>query len=411
MYNLKSIDIMASYISPSYSGPAAKLGAGVINGEAYEAVAKAGYRADLASCGVTGIVGGYLQGGGQGQLMSAYGMPADQVLEWEVVTPEGHYLVATPERNTDLYWALTGGGGGTYGVVLSATIKLYPDGLAAGGQLMVQSEDSEAIWSFARTWFSRIGSHITGTRNLLHFGITNNMFWVFAFVMADQDTTSIDHMVSSFLPELDRLGLKYDLTAVNYTSYLDNYLSTYGPLPYGSICPKFPIISSRLIPRSILADDTSRNELVDFFHDIARDGSWFWGCNFFDVDDKPGSPRDPHPPNSVHPAWREAIAYCNPQPELSGGYHWEQPEIDEEKRVRLVNEFIPRNEALTPNSAHVNELDPTYKGDWKDALYGANYNRLLDIKHRYDPNHLLYGQWAVGSDEFTVDGAGRLCQA
>ena len=410
VYNLKSKEILPDYTSPSYSGPAFKLGAGVIAGEAIEIVAKAGYRADLASCGLTGVVGGYLQGGGQGQLISAHGMPADQVLEWEVITPKGEHLVATPERNTDLYWALTGGGGGTYGVVLSVIIKLFRDGPLAGGQLMVQNENSDAIWELARTWFGHLPSHITDTRNLIHFGVTKTLFWIFAFILPDQDTTAIDDLLRPLLPELDRLNLAYELTTVNYTNFLDTFLSTYGPLPYGKICPKFPIISSRLIPRSVMANDTSRNDLVDFFQDVARDGKWFWGCSFFDVDDKVGSLRDPHPPNSVHPAWREAVAYCNPQPELSGGYHWDEPEIDETLRKKLVNEFIPRNEKLTPNSCHVNELDPTYKGDWKDALYGPNYNRLLNIKHKYDPNYIMYGQWAVGSDEYTIDGDGRLCK-
>ena len=409
VYNLKTKEILPEYTSPSYSGPALKLGAGVISGEAYEVASKAGYRADLASCGLTGVVGGYLQGGGQGQLMSAYGMPADQVLEWEVVTPEGKHLIATPEKNTDLYWAISGGGGGTYGVVLSVIVKLFPDGPAAGGQLMVQNENSDAIWELARTWFSHLPAHMTNTRNLIHFGVAKNLFWIFAFVMADQDTTAIDNLLNSFLPELDRLKLPYEFTPVNYTNYLDNYLSTYGPLPYGKICPNFPIISSRLIPRSVMTNDATRNDLVDFFHDVARDGKWFWGCNFFDVNDNADSPRDPHPANSIHPAWRESVAYCNPQPQLSGTYHWDEPEIDETLRKKLVTEFIPRNEKLTPNSGHVNELDPTYQGDWKDALYGSNYNRLLSIKQKYDPNYLMYGQWAVGSDEYKMDGDGRLC--
>lgn len=242
VYNLKSNEILPEYTSPSYSGPAVKLGAGVLSGEAHELVSKAGYRADLASCGLTGVVGGYLQGGGQGELLSAYGMPADQALEW-VVTAERKYLIATPEKNTDLYWAITSGGGGTYGLVLSVIVKLFPDGPAAGSQLMVQKENSDAIWELTWTWFSRLPSHITNTRNLIHFGVAKNLFWIFAFLMPDQETTAIDNLLRSFLPELDRLNLPYELTTVNYTNYLDNYLSTYGPLPYGKMCPKFPNIS------------------------------------------------------------------------------------------------------------------------------------------------------------------------
>lgn len=59
-----------------------------------------------------GIAAGYTQGGGHSLLISGYGMAADQVLEWEVVTPMGEHLFATPQQNIDLYWALSGGGDG-----------------------------------------------------------------------------------------------------------------------------------------------------------------------------------------------------------------------------------------------------------------------------------------------------------
>ena len=49
--------------------------------------------------------------------------------------------------------------------------------------------------------------------------------------------------------------------------------------------------------------------------------------------------------------------------------------------------------------------------DWKDALYGANYDRLLSIKNKHDPNHLFYATTAVGSDYWQVQADGRLCKA
>jgi hypothetical protein len=54
-------------------------------------------------------------------------MSVDNVLEWEVVTASGEHLTATPDRHTDLYWALSGGGGGTYAALLSMTVRAHPD--------------------------------------------------------------------------------------------------------------------------------------------------------------------------------------------------------------------------------------------------------------------------------------------
>lgn len=59
-------------------------------------------------------------------------MGSDNVLEWEVVTTNGSHLVATPNQHSDLYWALSGGGGGTFAVVLSMTARLHPGGIVGG---------------------------------------------------------------------------------------------------------------------------------------------------------------------------------------------------------------------------------------------------------------------------------------
>lgn len=67
-------------------------------------------------------------------------MAADQTLEWEVVTGTGEHLIANRQKNTDLYWALSGGGGGTYAVVLSLTSKAHQDTPTSGANLTFTSQ-------------------------------------------------------------------------------------------------------------------------------------------------------------------------------------------------------------------------------------------------------------------------------
>jgi FAD/FMN-containing dehydrogenase len=50
-------------------------------------------------------------GGGHGFLTSKVGLGADQVLSLELVTADGRFVTADPNTNTDLFWALRGGGG------------------------------------------------------------------------------------------------------------------------------------------------------------------------------------------------------------------------------------------------------------------------------------------------------------
>src|SRR5690242_6523164 len=72
------------------------------------------------------VAGGWGQNGGYGPMTSQYGLGVDQWLEALVVTPDGELRVANRETNTDLFWAIRGGGGGTFGIVVQATWKAYP---------------------------------------------------------------------------------------------------------------------------------------------------------------------------------------------------------------------------------------------------------------------------------------------
>ncbi|RYP80180.1 hypothetical protein DL769_002593 [Monosporascus sp. CRB-8-3] len=145
--------------SPEYSGPATRMGAGVRGLEAYTAAASHGLRVVGGFCPTVGVVGGYSQGGGYGPgltgpMSSQYGLGADQALEWEVITPIGEHVVATPWQHSDLYWALSGGGPGTYGVVLSLTVRAHPDGAIGGASLAFSTAGIEKgdFWASFKTW-------------------------------------------------------------------------------------------------------------------------------------------------------------------------------------------------------------------------------------------------------------------
>lgn len=59
-------------------------------------------------------------------MTGAYGMGADNIMEAEIVTSTGDVLTASACQNEDIFWAIRGGGGGTFGVILSVTVKAYP---------------------------------------------------------------------------------------------------------------------------------------------------------------------------------------------------------------------------------------------------------------------------------------------
>ena len=89
---------------------------------------------------------GLLMGGGHGPLTAKYGLAADQALEFEVVTWDGQLLIANCEQNTDLFWALRGGGGASFGVVTSVTVKTYPVVTITTFGFLINSTDNNALW-------------------------------------------------------------------------------------------------------------------------------------------------------------------------------------------------------------------------------------------------------------------------
>lgn len=74
----------------------------------------------------TGI-GGLTLGAGTGHVMRAFGLAVDNLLSCDVVTADGDFVVASPEENPDMFWALRGGGG-NFGIVTSFEYRLHEVG-------------------------------------------------------------------------------------------------------------------------------------------------------------------------------------------------------------------------------------------------------------------------------------------
>lgn len=80
----------------------------------------------------------------------------------------------------------------------------------------------------------------------------------------------------------------------------------------------------------------------------------------------------------------------------------------------MTDVLIPQIEALTPlgeeGGAYLNEGDFN-QPNWQSTFYGGNYQKLLEIKDRYDPAQTFYARTAVGSDRWIEREDGRLCRA
>ncbi|ERF75988.1 hypothetical protein EPUS_01354 [Endocarpon pusillum Z07020] len=403
-HNLKDISF-SDYNSSTYTGRAVRMGAGVQAFEAYEAADVEGVRIMGGSCPTVGLSGGYTQGAGHGPLNGAYGLAADNTLEWEVVTAEGEHLVATPEQHSDLYWALSGGGGGTYAVVLSLTTKAHPDSPVAGATMQFNSSDipPDTYWDAVHTFHEGVESLVESPGMHAVWTLTNTSFFLNFVTWPDHTAEDVEALLEPFRKHLKSNNIPYHNEHTYHPSFYSHYSHFTPALPYGAYQISL-LLGGRLIPLSTVENNNAG--LTAALRNITQGNRWVLNglssnLTHARVGNKPES-------NAVLPAWRDSIFFFNVVREWDPNAPVAEGVASENE---LTREIVPQLERITPGSGtYINEGDfnlPT----WKEDYFGANYDKLLAVKKKYDPMDLFYAIASVGSDAWTVASDGRLCRA
>jgi FAD/FMN-containing dehydrogenase len=111
---------------------------------------------------------GYTLGGGVGWLARKYGLSADSVNAFEVVTADGEIVWASDHENSDLFWALRGGGG-SFGVVTGMEIRLYPVTTVYAGNLYYPAEMAKEVMTRFREWIKTTPEELTSSVVLMNY--------------------------------------------------------------------------------------------------------------------------------------------------------------------------------------------------------------------------------------------------
>jgi FAD/FMN-containing dehydrogenase len=143
----------------------ARVPAGALWIDVVEAVAPHGLAAMHGSAPDVGVMG-YLVGGGLSFYARAHGLAADNVVAFEVVTPDGRALRADAHENPELFWALRGGGGG-YAVITAVEIRLLPYATVTGGALFFAIDHAPALLRAWRDWTRSAPEAMTTTFRVL----------------------------------------------------------------------------------------------------------------------------------------------------------------------------------------------------------------------------------------------------
>jgi hypothetical protein len=314
MHHMKNISIV-DYNSSYYTGKAMKIGAGVQSFEASSAASRAGVVVVGGNCPTVGLAGGYSQGGGHGQLVSQFGLAADQVLEWEAVLADGRLVVASPFQNSDLYWALSGGGGGTYGVVISMTSKAYPELQTVSGNLSFSDTGISRTTFFAGVeMFTSLLPSIGDAGGASVWWLTNNSMSTTPTTIPRGTEALYNSLFDPLIRFFKKNGMQYStyetriietqmlILSISTAYYVEEFPTFHNA--YQKMNPPENItdelLGGRLIPRSVVQQNLT--EVVSAFRAIVEKDT---GLVISGV--MVNSSRVAYPNNSVNPAWRDAL--------------------------------------------------------------------------------------------------------
>jgi len=250
--------------------PVFTLGAGVQWIEAYEAAGQQNRVLVGATSRSIGAAGGWLAGGGHSAISPNYGLGTpnspvwtksysfdcfvgvDNVLEITIVTADGDHVIANPYQNEDLFWALRGGGGSTWGVVTSVTYKTHPSAPLSSAFLLANFTDVNSTQNVP-------AEIIRLTPSLVEQGYggycTTTPDQISLAFMSPNVTAEETH--ATFLPFFEFAASQPGVSIENSTAVYQDFWTWYETLYVDSDeVVGIPIeMSSRLLPKDIIQTD------------------------------------------------------------------------------------------------------------------------------------------------------------
>ncbi|MCL7417105.1 MAG: FAD-binding oxidoreductase [Halalkalicoccus sp.] len=322
----------------------------------------------LGAVSQTGIAGLTLNGG-YGHLSRQYGLSLDNLLSVDIVTADGAVRTASAEGNADLFWAVRGGGG-NFGVVTSFEYALHEVGPEVYALFAwFHADDAKEVMDRYREW-TATAPHEAGVL-------------AFAAHVPDLEEFPEEHwgeptvaMLGSYRGDPDDAEGVFESLGAGLTPLVDFS----GPMAYtelqSMLDEDYPdglryywksvylqAITDEVVDYVVRRGEESPSALstVDLWHlggaigDVERDATAFWHR------DKP---------------------YM-----ITFEANWEDP-ADDDANVDWARDGIAETQELSVASGRYGNF-PGMNEDPARALFGENYDRLVEIKSEYDPENLF----------------------
>src|SRR6266700_2163238 len=315
-------------------------------------------------------VGGLTLGGGIGYLARGYGLSCDNLVAADVVTADGRFLVASEGEDADLFWALRGGGG-NFGVVTSFEFRLHPVKDIYGGPMFYELSDAGAVLRFYREFIADAPEQLGA---FPAFQIAPPL----PFIPEDRHGDTFAAIVACWAGPLDQgahaLQPFHDVAPV--------VAEFVGPMPY-------PVLNSAFDP--LLPPGLQHYWKADFVKELTDDAIRAHvehgpqvpcvesTVHLYPLD---GAVQRVRPDETAF-AYRDVSFAC-----VIAGM-WPNP-ADNAANTEWVRNYWS---AIHPHSGTDGGYVNFMGGDDQDrveANYGANYERLSNIKGVYDPDNVFH---------------------
>lgn len=360
-------------------------------------------------------------------------MAADSVLSMEVVLADGTFVTTDANTLPDLFWALRGGGPskhqllgqcegrlrshelGTFGVLVSVTVKAYPDIPIALSQFSfdASARDMAALrngdnsrsdfWAVVRSYFDVAVEHadrgIYGYWNIRSDTAGNINFVMMPLFAPQHGLEAVQQLIGPILEKAKEFSIAIDPKMTLFSNFYDAWVAGF---PQESIGTWFLQGGSRLFPRSNFVSPSLLDVTFDAIKSEGNNNSVIMGLSV-----APTLKAGGYSNTSVTPVWRDTIMH------IIDAITWSPAIRDLEFIDNLRDDFTFRRlekwRAVTPGSGcylgevgrclfcFVAVIDFAHQTDinepnFQQAFWGPNYAQLYSIKQKYDPIGVFFAE-------------------
>jgi FAD/FMN-containing dehydrogenase len=310
----------------------------------------------------TGIAG-YTLGGGLGWLMARHGLAADNLDAVELVTAAGETLHVDAASHPDLFWALQGGGG-NFGVATSFTYRLHTVGTVTGGLIAHPIDKAPELLRFYRDAVADASDDLTVFAGLVPAPDGSGGKLAALVVFHAGSPAAAERELAPFL------------------SFGSPLVAQVGPLPY-------PVMNTLL---DAGFPDGARNYWLSSFTRGLPDGLIDTAVERFAA--------VPSPMTAIlfehfHGAVTRIAPEATAVPHRRPGWNLLLPSVwtddeDTDANIAWTRETFAALQPHLESRRWLNYLGDDQADEAIQAAYGGNYQRLRDVKRRYDPGNVFH---------------------